>query len=218
LLYKKKDLCGVVMRLCILALVTLLSGCQLINEIKPEELANPKGVQGSIPMEVKGMSSFPVYDYISDIALQLHRGEAGKLRNVHIGVMSFTLATELGQETAAQQSSGLSQQIQESLMTQMTQLGYSIVEHRMSDTITISDQHEDMLTRDISKLRTRQNIDYVILGTITRQEHANMINARLVNVLNGQVISAAFTEVPINVMWTSEKIQMRNNKLYRSEY
>jgi TolB-like protein len=132
--------------------------------------------------------------------------------------MSFTLATELGQETAAQQSSGLSQQIQESLMTQMTQLGYSIVEHRMSDTITISDQHEDMLTRDISKLRTRQNIDYVILGTITRQEHANMINARLVNVLNGQVISAAFTEVPINVMWTSEKIQMRNNKLYRSEY
>jgi TolB-like protein len=206
------------MRLCILALVTLLSGCQLINEIKPEELANPKGVQGSIPMEVKGMSSFPVYDYISDIALQLHRGEAGKLRNVHIGVMSFTLATELGQETAAQQSSGLSQQIQESLMTQMTQLGYSIVEHRMSDTITISDQHEDMLTRDISKLRTRQNIDYVILGTITRQEHANMINARLVNVLNGQVISAAFTEVPINVMWTSEKIQMRNNKLYRSEY
>ena len=206
------------MRVCILALVTLLSGCQLINEIKPEELANPKGVQGSIPMEVKGMSSFPVYDYISDIAQQLHRGEAGKLRNVHIGVMSFTLATELGQETAAQQSSGLSQQIQESLMTQMTQLGYSIVEHRMSDTITISDQHEDMLTRDISKLRTRQNIDYVILGTITRQEHANMINARLVNVLNGQVISAAFTEVPINVMWTSEKIQMRNNKLYRSEY
>ena len=45
-----------------------------------------------------------------------------------------------------------------------------------------------------------------------------MINARLVNVLNGQVISAAFTEVPINVMWTDEKVQMRNDKLYRAEY
>jgi uncharacterized protein YifN (PemK superfamily) len=45
-----------------------------------------------------------------------------------------------------------------------------------------------------------------------------MINARLVNVLNGQVISAAFTEVPVNTMWTDEKIQMRNNKLYRAEY
>jgi TolB-like protein len=207
------------MRLFILVLLTMLSGCQLMNEVKREEdLAKPKGVEGSIPMEVKGMSSFPLHNYTANLAQQLYRGEAGRLRNAHIGVMSFTLATELGQETAAQQSSGLSQQIQESLMTQMTQLGYSIVEHRMSDTITISDQHEDMLTRDISKLRTRQNIDYVILGTITRQEHANIINARLVNVLNGQVISAAFTEVPINVMWTSEKIQMRNNKLYRSEY
>jgi len=93
-----------------------------------------------------------------------------------------------------------------------------MVEHRISDSITVSEHHEDMLTRNLSNLRTRQNIDYVILGSITRQEHANMINARLVNVLNGQVISAAFTEVPINVMWTDEKIQMRNNKLYRAEY
>ncbi|WP_404394324.1 FlgO family outer membrane protein [Pseudoalteromonas phenolica] len=207
------------MRLCILVLITLLSGCQLMNEIKREdELANPKGIEGSLPMEVKGMSSFPLHNYTLNLANQLYKGEAGRLRNSNIAVMSFTLATELGQKTAAQQSSGLSQQIQESLITQMTQLGYSMVEHRISDSITVSEHHEDMLTRNLSNLRTRQNIDYVILGTITRQEHANMINARLVNVLNGQVISAAFTEVPINVMWTDEKIQMRNNKLYRAEY
>mgnify|MGYP000106098840 FL=1 len=164
------------------------------------------------------MSSFPLHNYTLNLANQLYKGEAGRLRNSNIAVMSFTMATELGQKTAAQQSSGLSQQIQESLITQMTQLGYSMVEHRLSDSITVSEHHEDMLTRNLSNLRTRQNIDYVILGSITRQEHANMINARLVNVLNGQVISAAFTEVPINVMWTDEKIQMRNNKLYRAEY
>ncbi|RXF06897.1 hypothetical protein D9981_00735 [Pseudoalteromonas phenolica O-BC30] len=93
-----------------------------------------------------------------------------------------------------------------------------MVEHRLSNSITVSEHHEDMLTRDLNNLRARQNIDYVILGTITRQEHANMINARLVNVLNGQVISAGFAEVPINVMWTDEKVQMRNDKLYRAEY
>jgi TolB-like protein len=207
------------MRLCILALITLLSGCQLLNEIKREEdLAMSKGVEGSLPAELKGMSSFNLHNYTSNLANQLYQGEAGRLRNSNIAVMSFTMATDLGQKIAAQQSSGLSQQIQESLITQMTQLGYSIVEHRMSDSITVSEHHEDMLTRNLSNLRARQNIDYVILGTITRQEHANMINARLVNVLNGQVISAAFTEVPINVMWTDEKIQMRNNKLYRAEY
>ena len=207
------------MRLYILALITLLSGCQLLNEIKrEEELANPKGVEGSLPMEVKSMSSLSLHQYTSNLALQLHRGEAGKLRNARIAVMSFTMATELGQKTAVQQSSGLSQQIQESLITQMAQLGYSIVEHRLSNSITVSEHHEDMLTRDLNNLRARQNIDYVIIGTITRQEHANMINARLVNVLNGQVISASFTEVPINVMWTDEKVQMRNDKLYRAEY
>ncbi|RXF06898.1 hypothetical protein D9981_00740 [Pseudoalteromonas phenolica O-BC30] len=97
--FLRKDLCGVVMRLCILALFTLLSGCQLLNEIKrEEELANPKGVEGSLPMEVKGMSSFSLHQYTSNLASQLYRGEAGRLRNASIAVMSFTMATELGQK------------------------------------------------------------------------------------------------------------------------
>ena len=207
------------MRFFILVFFTLLSGCQLLNEIKrEEELASPKGIEGSVPMEVKSMSSLPLYQYTLQLANQLYKGEAGRLRNAHIAVMSFTMATDLGQETAMQQNAGLSQQIQESLITQMTQYGYGVVEHRLSDSITVSKSHEDMLTRDIDKLRTRQNIDFVVLGTITRQEHANIVNARLVNVLNSQIVSAATIEVPINVMWTDEKIQMRDNKLYRTEY
>lgn len=207
------------MRFFILVFFTLLSGCQLLNEIKrEEELASPKGIEGSVPMEVKSMSSLPLHQYTLQLANQLYKGEAGRLRNAHIAVMSFTMATDLGQETAMQQNAGLSQQIQESLITQMTQYGYGVVEHRLSDSITVSKSHEDMLTRDIDKLRKRQNIDFVVLGTITRQEHANIVNARLVNVLNSQIVSAATIEVPINVMWTDEKIQMRDNKLYRTEY
>lgn len=208
------------MRLCILALLTMLSGCQLMNEIKEKEEAPaaPSSAQRVAPMEVKAMSSMPLYAYTNNLANQLHSGEAGKIRNASVAVMSFTMATDLGQKTAMQQNSGLSQQIQESLITQLTQRGYSMVEHRLSNAINVSENHEDMLTRNLNDLRTRQNIDYVILGTITRQEHANIVNARLVNVLNGQIVSAAFTEVPINVMWTDEKIQMRNDQLYRSEY
>ena len=119
------------MRFFILVFFTLLSGCQLLNEIKrDEELASPKGIEGSVPMEVKSMSSLPLHQYTLQLANQLYKGEAGRLRNAHIAVMSFTMATDLGQETAMQQNAGLSQQIQESLITQMTQYGYGVVEHR----------------------------------------------------------------------------------------
>jgi hypothetical protein len=35
---------------------------------------------------------------------------------------------------------------------------------------------------------------------------------------DGRIVSAATTEIPINVMWTDEKVQQRNGLIYRTEY
>jgi hypothetical protein len=112
----------------------------------------------------------------------------------------------------------LSLQIQESLLTQFTQLGYHTVEYRLGNNLILAQNADSILSRDLSKLRNRQNIDLVITGTVTRQQHAYIVNARLVNIENKQVLSAGSTEIPINVMWGNEKIQQRDGSLYRSEY
>jgi hypothetical protein len=100
----------------------------------------------------------------------------------------------------------------------MTQMGYHTVEYRLANNLHLSHNADSALTRNLEQLRERQNIDLIITGTVTRQQHAYIVNARMVNISNKQVLSAGSTEIPINVMWGNEKIQQRDGSLYRSEY
>jgi TolB-like protein len=138
--------------------------------------------------------------------------------NARIAVTSFYMADGLGTDLAEDQGSGLSQQIQESLLTQFTQLGFHTIEYRLENTLNLQQSADSVLSRDVNTLRQRQNIDFVITGTLTRQQHAYIVNARLVNTKDLRIVSAASTEIPINVMWGAEKVQQRDGQLYRSEY
>lgn len=164
------------------------------------------------------MSPYTVNDYVNSLTVQLSHLKGPLSSNTRIGVSSFYYADALDSKLITGQASGLSQQIQESLLTQMTQRGYQTVEYRLSNNLNLSGNADSMLTRNLVKLRDRQNIDLIITGTVTRQQHAYIVNARLINIKNKQVLSAGSTEIPINVMWGSEKIQQRDGHLYRSEY
>ena len=156
--------------------------------------------------------------YVRDLSTQLSNKNGSFKSSSRIAITSFYLADDLETGLAQGQGHGLSQQIQESLITQLTQLGYNIIEYRLENNLNLSASADSMLSRDIAKLNQRQNIDYVITGTLTRQQHAYIINARMVNAQNNVITSAASTEIPINVMWSDEKIQQRGGFIYRSEY
>ena len=164
------------------------------------------------------MASFTVDQYVRDLSTQLSHKNGSFKSSSRIAITSFFLADALETGLAQGQGHGLSQQIQESLITQLTQLGYNIIEYRLENNLNLSASADSMLSRDIAKLNQRQNIDYVITGTLTRQQHAYIINARMVNAQSNVITSAASTEIPINVMWSDEKIQQRGGFIYRSEY
>jgi TolB-like protein len=164
------------------------------------------------------MAPYTVHQYVSDLSVQLSNITGVRKRNASIAVMSFFKADGLGESLAGQQMSGLSQQIQESLLTQFTQLGYHAVEHRLENQLTLLENADSMLSRKLDNLRERQNIDFVIAGTLTQQQHAYIVNARLIDMQSSRVVSAATTEIPINVMWSDEKVQQRDGAIYRTEY
>ncbi|MCQ8877415.1 FlgO family outer membrane protein [Pseudoalteromonas shioyasakiensis] len=197
------------MRLLIILFSLSLTACSLTSD-EPEKTPSQ--------VETPAMSAYTVHQYVNDLSTQLSHINGPFKSSARIAVTSFYLADELETGLANGQVDGLSQQIQESLITQFTQLGYNIIEYRLENTINLSASADSMLSRDITKLRQRQNIDYVITGTLTRQQHAYIVNARMVDTKDNVIASAASTEIPINVMWGDEKIQQRGGYIYRSEY
>ncbi|MBH0019574.1 hypothetical protein I6F40_04200 [Pseudoalteromonas sp. SWXJ133] len=197
------------MRLLLPILFVNLAACSLIPQPEPSISTNaPKAA----------MAPYTVNDYVNNLTAQLNSLQRPLSRNARIGVSSFFLADKIDSKLMSEQGAGLSQQIQESLLTQMTLLGYNIVEYRLGNNLNLLENADSILSRDLNKLRDRQNIDLIITGTVTRQQHAYIVNARLININNKQILSAGSTEIPINVMWGNEKIQQRDGYLYRSEY
>ncbi|MDC9563904.1 MULTISPECIES: FlgO family outer membrane protein [unclassified Pseudoalteromonas] len=197
------------MRLLLPLVLLNLTACNLVPPPEP-----------SVPTDAPkaAMAPYTVNEYVANLTSQLNHVNSALNANARIGVSSFFYADALDTKLVAGQASGLSLQIQESLLTQFTQLGYHTVEYRLGNNLILAQNADSILSRDLSKLRNRQNIDLVITGTVTRQQHAYIVNARLVNIENKQVLSAGSTEIPINVMWGNEKIQQRDGSLYRSEY
>ena len=119
------------------------------------------------------MAAYTVNQYVADLSSQLSRIQGSYKGNARIAVTSFYMADGLGTRLASNQGNGLSQQIQESLMTQFTQLGFHTIEYRLENTLNLQPTADSILSRDVSKLRQRQNIDFVITGTLTRQQHTH---------------------------------------------
>tara|TARA_B110000046_G_scaffold115225_1_gene122405 strand:- start:205 stop:798 length:594 start_codon:yes stop_codon:yes gene_type:complete len=197
------------MRLLLPLVLLNLTACNLVP---PEEPSIPTDAPKA------AMAPYTVNEYMVNLTSQLNQVNGALNANARIGVSSFYYADALDTKLVTGQASGLSLQIQESLLTQFTQLGYHTVEYRLGNNLILAQNADSILSRDLSKLRNRQNVDLMITGTVTRQQHAYIVNARLVNIENKQVLSAGSTEIPINVMWGNEKIQQRDGSLYRSEY
>lgn len=197
------------MRLLLPLLLVNLAACSLIPEPAPSISTDaPKAA----------MAPYTVEQYVSNLSAQLSHIKQPFKSTASIAISSFYLADAIDTELAQGQGHGLSQQIQESLITQFTQLGYHTLEYRLENQLNLSPNADAVLSRDVNKLAQRQNIDFVITGTLTRQQHAYIVNARMVDLHTKQIVSAASTEIPINVMWGNEKIQQRGEYIYRSEY
>lgn len=109
----------------------------------------------------------------------------------------------------------LGHQLEQGLLTEVVRRGFIAQEYKATNSIVMSSDSEKVLSRDISQLSPTQTIDYYITGTITEQEGGAMVNARVINVRNKDVIAAATKFFPSELFWQTEKMTLRNGMLYR---
>jgi len=112
----------------------------------------------------------------------------------------------------------LGHQLEQGLITEAVRRGFVAQDFKASNAIIMTDTFDRALSRDLSHLSELQNVDYYVTGTITAQQNGAMVNARVINVRNKDVVAAATSFFPADLFWEKEQVSLRNGQLYRSAH
>lgn len=197
--------------LCLIILIgTLMSSCATTNsKDNSNDLANLK----ASPTH----ASNTLHRHVENLARQLLSTSQFIDTNskVAVGTILPTMHSN-GESLPAHALLGL--QIQESLMTFATQAGLKVIEYKTMPNIKISEQADKMLSRQVDELNPAITADYFLTGTYTLQENNTMVNIRLIQIPENIVLAAATDYVPNDVMWSTSKVSLKHNQIYRNSY
>ncbi|RVT45432.1 hypothetical protein EMM73_13285 [Rheinheimera sediminis] len=186
--------------------VLLLCGCSSLPE--GQNIAEPAQFR-------KAAKHPPLLFYTERLADQLFY-QLKPLDSGAIAVTTFADAQLMAPDTSRSANYNAALQLQESMQTVATQLGYQVSELRLNDGVLVHPGYENSLGRDLSQLANNQQARYLITGTLTEGELHITVNAKLIDLQSQQVIAAASSVIPTDVLWPNEQLQLRHNKLYRN--
>jgi TolB-like protein len=197
--------------LCLMILTgTLISGCAITDLMDESEDI----------VDVTGLNMHPsniLHRHVEKLVRQLLSTSQliDKTNTVAVGTILPTIHSN-GESLPSHLALGL--QIQESLMTFATQAGLKVIEYKTMPNIKISKQSDKMLSRQVNELNPTISADYFLTGTYTLQESSTIVNIRLIQIPENIVLAAATDYVPNDVMWSSSKVTLKNNQIYRNGY
>ncbi|MDU0354658.1 FlgO family outer membrane protein [Paraglaciecola aquimarina] len=191
--------------------IVFLTSCAMAEHSQTAQASN---LQGQLP---DSQNQNSLHKQVEKLVRQLLNTSQilDEQGNVAVGTILPTLG-DSGEALPQQQALGI--QIQESLMTFVTQAGLKVVEYKATPTIKITPVADQMLSRDIKHLNQHISADYFLTGTYTPQENSTMVNIRLIQVSDNIVLAAATDYIPNDTMWSTAKVAVKNNQIYRNGY
>lgn len=128
---------------------------------------------------------------VENLATQLDKNSTRKEPSNTYIVTSFANLDKLGDTSA------LGRLISENLMHGLQMHKWQILEVRLTKGIDVTASGEFSLSRDAGKLKDEYKISGIVAGTYSVAEGNLTINARIIDVNTGLVISSAQTYIPV---------------------
>lgn len=179
--------------MALLMLISSVAGCSTLSEIKSEEQTPEKTQAQNIPE-----SAGKFNDKMRALAEQLDKNAIGKGAQDTFIVTSFTNLDNLSETTS------LGRLIAENLMHGLQLHKWQVFEVRLTKSVDINEAGEFSLSRDISKLKDEHRVSGIVTGTYSVAEGNLTINARVVDLKSGIVISSGQSYVPVS--WIPEPV------------
>lgn len=166
-----------------MSMIFLVSGCAV-----PISPSQQNSVENMIILPPVGNFN----DRMRNLADQLDKNAITKDPSSTFIVTSFTNLDKLGETTA------IGRLISENLIHGLQLHKWQILEARLTKGIDVNAAGEFSLSRDIAKLKDEYKISGVVTGTYSVAEGNLTINARVIDVNTGLLISSAQTYIPVN--------------------
>jgi len=79
----------------------------------------------------------------------------------------------------------------ESMINELSNRGFNVIEFRGQMNVSINDQGEYYITRDIKKLKDSIQDTYIVVGTYSRQYKKVVLNVRVIDNHTGRILSSS---------------------------
>lgn len=211
------------------ALSLLLSGCNLLGESNMTEPAKSEPEQkvvsnldfNQIMAQMQQNDEQEQYadttqfnpnkhhkslvNYVEQMALDLTDTMQVAPQDAAIAVTSF-VDLDASLTTASQ----LGNQLSETFIHQLQKFGYSAVDFKTANLITVNKQGDFAFTRNTRKLAGTNIASHVLSGTLIYRADGVVINARVINIENKRLAASSRTFIPLYVL-NKEDIYLSSN-------
>ncbi|AWL12429.1 hypothetical protein HMF8227_01959 [Saliniradius amylolyticus] len=130
-------------------------------------------------------------DYANQIAMELMRNLGSLSKGETLAVASFV---EL--DNSLNTTSVLGNQVAEKLIAQMQSYGITLVDYKATGDITVTAQGDLVFSRQLEDLASKQHIDYVLAGTLSRHHRGVDVSSRIISMQDRSVVSSASNFIP----------------------
>ncbi|AXH10969.1 hypothetical protein CP960_11540 [Malaciobacter halophilus] len=113
------------------------------------------------------------------------------MRNTKIPTNKPVLFTSFVRLDNLKKTTEFGRVISESLINELSNRGFNVIEFRGQLNVSIDENGEYFISRDISKLKEKIPNTYVVVGTYSRQFGKIVLNARVVDNISGRIISSS---------------------------
>ena len=198
-------------RLTILAIFVVLSGC-----VAPERTVAVTGKNGDnketrsqrigqLPSsaspagnDLQSSARLPlltVNDYVRNLVHELMALQQSLDSDSQIGVTDFSYV-----DSALDQGTVFSNHLSEAMIYDLHKFGVPVLDYKVTDYIRVTETGDFVLSRNYEELSEEVAIRYVVTGTLTTHQQGVLVNARLVQIDNKRVVSAARTFIPRHIV------------------
>lgn len=198
-------------RLSILAILAVLTGCAVPEQTvtvagqrddaqdnrsqRIDLLASSVSPASNDMQTTARLPLLTVNDYVRNLVHELMALQDSLDSDSQIGVTDFSYV-----DSALDQGSVFSNHLSEAMIYDLHKFGVPVLDYKVTDYIRVTETGDFALSRNYEELSEEVAIRYVVTGTLTTHQQGVLVNARLVQIDNKRVVSAARTFIPRHIV------------------